>query len=43
MGFFKRRKDRAGLEKVMKDVQVSGGLEELSHNSSGSALADSCE
>lgn len=43
MGFFKRRKDRAGLEKVMQDVQVSGGLEELSHNSSGSALADRCE
>ncbi|MDE7310917.1 MAG: hypothetical protein K2N87_04730 [Eubacterium sp.] len=43
MGFFKRRKDRAGLEKVMEDVKVSGGLEELSANPSGSALIDRCE
>ncbi len=43
MGFFKRRKDQAGLKKVMEDVQVSGGLEQLSSNPSGSALVDRCE
>lgn len=43
MGFFKRRKDRAALEKVMEDVQVSGGLEQLGSDSSYSAAQDRCE
>ena len=42
MGFFKRRKDRAALEKVMEDVQVSG-LEQLSGNSSTNIIMDRCE
>ncbi len=42
MGFFKRRKDRAALEKVMEDVQVSG-LEQLSGNSSTNIVMDRCE
>ena len=43
MGFFKRRKDRAALEKVMEDVQVSGGLEQLGAGGSHSAAQDRCE
>ena len=43
MGFFKRRKDRAALEKVLEDVQVSGGLEQLSSDNSGSLILDRCE
>ena len=42
MRFFKRRKDRAALEKVMEDVQVSG-LEQLSGNSSTNIIMDRCE
>ncbi len=42
MGFFKRRKDRAALEKVMEDVRVPGGLEQLSGTSSG-MVAERCE
>lgn len=42
MGFFKRRKDRAALEKVMEDVQVSG-LEQLSGNSFTNIIMDRCE
>ena len=43
MGFFKRRKERAALEKVLEDVNVSGGLEQLSENSSGNLIMDRCE
>lgn len=43
MGFFKRRKDREALEKVMEDVQVPGGLEQLSQNASDSMVLDRCE
>ncbi len=43
MGFFKRRKDRAALEKVMEDVQVTGGLEQLSQNASEGMVLDRCE
>lgn len=43
MGFFKRRKDRAALEKVLEDVQVSGGLEQLSEDNSGNQIMDRCE
>ncbi|MDE6889003.1 MAG: hypothetical protein K2P45_10245 [Eubacterium sp.] len=43
MGFFKRRKDRAALEKVMEDVQVSGGLEHLTGDDAVSQIMDRCE
>lgn len=43
MGLFKRKKDRAGLEKVMEDVKVSGGLEQLSAGSLDGSIMDRCE
>lgn len=43
MGFFKRRKDRAALEKVLEDVQVSGGLDQLSADNTSSQIMDRCE
>lgn len=43
MGFFKRRKDRAALEKVLEDVQVSGGLDQLSAENTGNQIMDRCE
>ena len=46
MGFFKRKKDRAALEKVLEDVQVPGGLEQLSGlsgNSPVGMVTDRCE
>lgn len=43
MGLFKRKKDRAGLEKVMEDVKVSGGLEQLSAGSLDGSIMDCCE
>lgn len=43
MGFFRRKKDRAALEKVLEDVQVPGGLEQLSGNSSASMVTDRLE
>lgn len=46
MGFFKRKKDRAALEKVLEDVQVPGGLEQLSGlsgNSPVGMVTERCE
>lgn len=43
MGFFKRRKDKKNLEKVLEDVQIAGGLDQLSDSNSEDALAQRCE
>lgn len=43
MGFFKRKRDKKKLEKVLEDVQISGGLEQLSENKSGNAVMERCE
>lgn len=43
MGFFKRRKDQKRLEKVLEDVQISGGLESLSDQSPAGTMIERCE
>ena len=43
MGFFKRRKDKKMLQKVLDDVQSSETLEQMAEKSTGSLLMDRCE
>ena len=43
MGFFKRRRDQKKLEKVLEDVQISGGLEQLNHQGQAGSIQERCE
>lgn len=43
MGFFKRRKDRRELEKVLEDVQISESLEQLAQQGPAGTVMERCE
>ncbi len=43
MGFFKRRRDQKKLEKVLEDVQISWGLEQLNHQGQAGSIQERCE
>lgn len=43
MGFFKRRKDRRELEKVLEDVQISESLEQLAQQGPAGSVMERCE